>query len=78
MGKNPSQESQHYIQLLKCRTKPSGAWGTESKIEEWLEAMVQYDPWFPGEGTVRPECWHHVGANLKCAHQSRASLSVSV
>ena len=40
MGKNPSQESQHYIQLLKCRTKPSGAWGTESKIEELFK------PWF--------------------------------
>ena len=76
MGKN--QDPKHYIQLLKCMIKQSGAWVTESKIEELLEAMVKYNPWFPGEGTGDPECLDGVGENFKGAHQSRASLSISV
>ena len=43
MGKNQSQETKCYIQLLKCMPKQSGAWVTESKIEELLEAMVKYN-----------------------------------
>ena len=76
MGKN--QDPKHYIQLFKCMIKQSGAWVTESKIEELLEAMVKYNPWFPGEGTGDPECLDGVGENFKGAHQSRASLSISV
>ena len=38
--------------------------------------MAKYNPWFPGEGTVDPECLDHVGENLKHIHQSRASPSV--
>ena len=77
MGQKKSRETNH-IQLLKCMLKQPGAWVTESKIEELLEAMVKCNPWFPGEGTLDLECWDHVGKNLKCAHQSGASISVSV
>lgn len=78
MGQNQSQETKHYIQLLKCVLKWSGAQVTGSEIEELLEAVVKYNPWFPGEGTVDPECWDLVGKNLRHAHRSGASLSVSV
>lgn len=40
MGKN--QDAKHYIQLLKCTIKQSGAWVTESKRE--VEAVVKYNP----------------------------------
>ena len=60
MGKNQSQKTKHYIQLLKCILKQSGAWVTESETEELLEAVVKYNPWFPGEGTMDLACWHHV------------------
>ena len=58
--------------------RQSGARVTESKIEELLEAMIKYNPWFPGESTVDPECWDLVGENLTCAHQSGSCLSLSV
>lgn len=74
MGKN--QDAKHYIQLLKCTIKQSGAWVTESKRE--VEAVVKYNPWFPDAGIMDPECWHHVRENLKHAHQSGACLSISV
>ena len=77
MGKNQSQETKHYIKLLKCIIKQSRAWVKKSKIEELSEAVVKYNPWFPGKCTVDLECWHHVRENLMCAHQSGASPSVS-
>ena len=40
MGNN--QDAKHYIQLLKCMIKLSGAWVTESKKE--VEAVVKYNP----------------------------------
>lgn len=40
MGQNQSQETKHYIQLLKCMLRESEAQVTESKREELLEAVV--------------------------------------
>ena len=56
--------------------KQPGARVTEYMIEELLEVMIKYNPWFPGEGTVDLECWDLMGENLKHAHKSGASLSV--
>ena len=77
MGQNQSQGTKHYIQLFKCRLRQSGAWVTESKIEELLEAVIKYKPCFPGEGTVDLECWDLMGKNLNRTHQSGDCLSVS-
>ena len=57
--------------------KQSGAQVTESKREELLEAVVKYNPWFPGGGSVDPECWHQVGENLNMPI-SLGPLSISV
>ena len=75
MGKNQSQEIEHYIQLCTCMARQSRARVTESEIKELLEAVVKCNPWFPSESPVDPEGWHLVGENFKCAHQSGAFFS---
>ena len=74
MGKKQSQETKHYIQLLKCMTKQLGSQVIESKRKELLGAGVKYNPWFAAEGTVDPEYWVRVGENLKRPHQSATFL----
>lgn len=61
MGQTQSQGLQHYIQLLKCMFKESGASVTESKLEELLESVINYNPWSPGEGTIDTECREFLG-----------------
>lgn len=61
MGQTQSQGLQHYIELLKCMFKNSGASVTESKLEELLESVINYNPWSPGEGTIDTECRDPLG-----------------
>ena len=78
MGQNQSQETKHYIQLLKCMLRQSEVQVAEPKIEELLEAVIKYKLCFPGEGIADLECWDLVGENLNRAPQSGAYLSVSI
>mgnify|MGYP002477329404 CR=1 FL=1 len=61
MGQTQSQGLQHYIELFKCMFKESGASVTESKLEELLESVINYNPWSPGEGTIDTECREFLG-----------------
>ena len=47
MGQNQSQKTKHYIQLLKCMLRQSEVQVTESEIQELLEDVIKYNPWFP-------------------------------
>ena len=74
MGQNQFQETKHYIQLLKCMLRQSEARVTGSKIEELLEAVIKYNPRFPGECIMDPGSWDLMGENLKHAQQSGLSV----
>jgi len=41
--------------------KQSGASATESKREELLEGVINYNPWSPSEGTIDAECQEPLG-----------------
>ena len=68
-----SQETKRYIRLFKCTLTQSEARVIESEIKELLEALIQYNPWFPDL-----ESWDLVEQSLNHARQSGASLPVSV
>ena len=73
MGRNQSQETKRYIRLFKCTLRQSEARVIESEIKELLEALIQYNPWFPDV-----ESWDLMEQSLNHARQSGASLPVSV
>jgi hypothetical protein len=42
---------------------------TQGQIEDFIEAVIQFNPWFHEHGTLDSNNWKQIGENVKRAHQ---------
>jgi hypothetical protein len=76
MGNSLSSEHRHFLQLLHCLLKSKGLSYTQGQIEDFIETIIQFNPWFPEHGILDPDSWKQIGENVKRAHQRGKSISI--
>jgi hypothetical protein len=75
MGNAQSSEHRHFLQLLCYLLKTKGISYTQGQIEDFIETVIQFNPWFPEHGTLDPDSWKQIRENVKRAHQRGENIS---
>jgi hypothetical protein len=78
MGNSLSSEHRHFLQLLRCLLKSKCISYTQGQIEDFIEIVIQFNPWFPEHGTLDPNSWKQIGENVKRAHQRGENIPIHI
>jgi hypothetical protein len=76
MGNSLSSEHRHFLELLHCLLKSKGISYTQGQFEDFIETVIQFNPWFPEHGTLDPDSWKQIRENVKRAHQTGEHISI--
>jgi hypothetical protein len=56
--------------------KSKGISYTQGQIEDFIETVIQFNPWFPEHGTLDTDSWKQIGENINRAHQRGENISI--
>jgi hypothetical protein len=48
--------------------KSKGISYTQGQIEDFIETVIQFNPWFPEHGNLDPDGWKQIGENVERAY----------
>jgi hypothetical protein len=56
--------------------KSKGISYTQGQTEEYIQTVIQFNPWFPKHGTLDPNSWKQIGENVKKSHQRGENIPI--
>lgn len=76
MGTAQSTQEGYFLPSLQALLKERGSRVSRKTLQGFFEVVRDLCPWFPKEGSVDLEHWHHVGQEIKNQIFARGTAAV--